>query len=565
MILFKTIRWKNLLSTGNLFTEVKLDNAKTTLILGENGAGKSTLLDALTFVLFNKPYRNINLPQLVNSVNEKDCVVEIEFTRGNSTYKVIRGQAPKLFEIWEDGKLIDQDAKAKDYQKFLEDQILGMNYKSFCQVVILGSANYVPFMKLSAADRRSVVEAILDIGVFSVMNVHLKEKVSQNREELNQSDQALAVARERVTLLRKMVEDAKKRSEQDSVWEAEQVAQAKVRVEEAREAIREAEARIEALTASINDQDTVEADISRYEVLKGQITKRAAGLKKEIAFYEKNDACPTCSQKIDEEFKKTTTEKASVKIKEIEEAVEEITSHIDRNSERMSEIKRVLNEMREANSVILRKRNEIENTEEHIEKILSKKVEVEDNSQNDLTEALANESECLENKKELIEEQHYLYLAQTILRDSGIKSRIVKNYIPVINETINRYLTRMNFFVNFHLDEEFNETIKSRHRDVFTYASFSEGEKKRIDLALLFAWRAIAAMKNSIRTNLLILDEVLDGSLDDGSVEAFLDIISHMSDETNCVVISHKPKELLQDKFERTISFVKKGNFSRSV
>lgn len=565
MISFKTIRWKNLLSTGNLFTEVKLDNTKTTLILGENGAGKSTLLDALTFVLFNKPYRNINLPQLVNSVNEKDCVVEMEFTKGNSTYKVIRGQAPKLFEIWEDGKLIDQDAKAKDYQKFLEDQILGMNYKSFCQVVILGSANYVPFMKLSAADRRSVVEAILDIGVFSVMNVHLKEKVSQNREELNQSDSALAVARERVALLRRMVEDAKKRNEQDSVWEAEQVAQAKVRVEEAREAIRVAEARIEALTASIADQQTVEADISRYEVLKGQITKRAAGLKKEIAFYEKNDSCPTCSQKIDEDFKKSTTDKASVKIKEIEEAVEEIASHIDRNSERMSEIKRVLNDIREANSVMLRKRNEIENTEEHIQKILSKKVEASDTSENDLSEALSNESECLEGKRELIEEQHYLYLAQTILRDSGIKSRIVKNYIPVINETINRYLTRMNFFVNFHLDEEFNETIKSRHRDVFTYASFSEGEKKRIDLALLFAWRAIAAMKNSIRTNLLILDEVLDGSLDDGSVEAFLDIIAHMGNDTNCVVISHKPKELLQDKFERTIQFAKKGNFSRAV
>lgn len=565
MISFKTIRWKNLLSTGNVFTEVKLDNTKTTLILGENGAGKSTLLDALTFVLFNKPYRNINLPQLVNSVNEKDCVVEMEFTKGNSTYKVIRGQAPKLFEIWEDGKLIDQDAKAKDYQKFLEDQILGMNYKSFCQVVILGSANYVPFMKLSAADRRSVVEAILDIGVFSVMNVHLKEKVSQNREELNQSDSALAVARERVALLRRMVEDAKKRNEQDSVWEAEQVAQAKVRVEEAREAIREAEARVEALTASIADQQTVEEDISRYEVLKGQITKRAAGLKKEIAFYEKNDSCPTCSQKIDEDFKKSTTDKASVKIKEIEEAVEEIASHIDRNSERMSEIKRVLNDIREANSVMLRKRNEIENTEDHIQKILSKKVEASGTSENDLSEALSNESECLEGKRELIEEQHYLYLAQTILRDSGIKSRIVKNYIPVINETINRYLTRMNFFVNFHLDEEFNETIKSRHRDVFTYASFSEGEKKRIDLALLFAWRAIAAMKNSIRTNLLILDEVLDGSLDDGSVEAFLDIIAHMGNDTNCVVISHKPKELLQDKFERTIQFAKKGNFSRAV
>jgi DNA repair exonuclease SbcCD ATPase subunit len=565
MITFKTIRWKNLLSTGNLFTEVQFNKTKTTLMLGENGAGKSTLLDALTFVLFNKPYRSINLPQLVNSVNEKDCVAEIEFTKGDSIYKVIRGQSPKVFEIWEDGKLIDQDAKAKDYQKFLEDQILGMNYKSFCQVVILGSANYVPFMKLSAADRRSVVEAILDIGVFSVMNVHLKERFSQNREELNQADSALAVARERVTLLRRMVEDAKKRSEQDSVWEAEQVAQARVRIGEAQEAIRSSEAIVEALTASIIDQESVEGDISRYEVLRGQITKRAAGLRKEIAFYEKNDTCPTCCQQIDGDFKKRASDKAEGKIKEIEEAIEEMAGHIDRNTSRMTEIKKVLSDIRDATTNIHKKRNEIENTEDHIKKILSKKVEEPKDFQNDLTEAMSGENECLENKKELLEEQHYLYLAQTILRDSGIKSRIVKNYIPVINETINRYLTRMNFFVNFHLDEEFNETIKSRHRDVFTYASFSEGEKKRIDLSLLFAWRAIASMKNSIRTNLLILDEVLDGSLDDGSVEAFLDIVSHMGDDTNIVVISHKPKELLQDKFERTIQFVKKGNFSKAT
>lgn len=563
MINFKKIRWKNLLSTGNVFTEVSLNKTKTTLMLGENGAGKSTLLDALTFVLFNKPYRTINLPQLVNSVNEKDCVVEIEFKKGDSEYKVIRGQAPKLFEIWEDGKLVNQEAKTKDYQKFLEDQVLGMNYKSFCQVVILGSANYVPFMRLSAADRRSVVEAILDIGVFSLMNVHLKERVGQNREELLQADTALTVARERVSLLRRMVEEGERRSQQNEAWEAQQVAQAKGRIDTAREAIRQANERIAALTASIEGTDGVQASVDKYQSLKTQIGKRANGLKKEIDFYEKNDNCPTCSQPIDSQFKHDCTEKAKKKIDEIEKAIEEIEQEIEKGSETLTRVRACVREISELNTLISKKENEIENAESNIEALGTKKADTNNDKQKELSDAISGEVECVENKKDLVEEQHYLYLAQTILRDSGIKSRIIKNYIPVINEMINKYLTRMNFFVNFHLDEEFNETIKSRHRDVFTYASFSEGEKKRIDLALLFAWRAIAAMKNSIRTNLLILDEVLDGSLDDGSVEAFLDIISHMDADTNSIVISHKPKELLQDKFDQTHHFLKKGNFSR--
>lgn len=565
MITFKTIKWKNFLSTGNTFTEVQLDNQKTTLILGENGAGKSTMLDALTFVLFNKPYRNINLPQLVNSVNEKDCVVQIEFRKGKTNYKVIRGQAPKLFEIWEDGKLVDQDAKAKDYQKFLEEQVLGMSYKSFCQVVILGSANYVPFMRLSAADRRSVVESILDIGVFSVMNVHLRERISQNREELVQADSALIVAREKVSSVKRMIEEDRKRSEQDEAWQASQEAEANARIEEARRAIEEATARIDILTASVEDGDELSASVSKYGTLQTQISKKVSNLRKEIEFYKKNDTCPTCSQNIDADFKMKSIDKAADKAKEMEEALAQLDTHIRAGEGRLAEIKKVLGEVQRLNSKVATWENEIENIGRHIKAITTKKIARVSDLQGELTQALSNESETLDNKKELVEDQHYLHLAQSILRDSGIKARIIKNYVPVINETINRYLTMMNFFVNFHLDEEFNETIKSRHRDAFTYASFSEGEKKKIDLSLLFAWRAIAGVRNSIKTNLLILDEVLDGSLDDGGTEAFLEIVSQLDGETNVFVISHKPKELLQDKFERTIQFVKKANFSRAV
>jgi DNA repair exonuclease SbcCD ATPase subunit len=565
MITFKTIKWKNFLSTGNIFTEVQLDNTKTTLILGENGAGKSTLLDALTFVLFNKPYRSINLPQLVNSVNEKDCVVEMTFSKGSNTYRVVRGQSPKIFEIWEDGKLVDQDAKAKDYQKFLEEQVLGMSYKSFCQVVILGSANYVPFMRLSAADRRSVVESILDIGVFSVMNVHLRERISQNKEELTLAESDLVVAREKVSSVRRMIEEDRKRSEQDDAWKAAQEAEAKDRIQEARRAIEEMLARVASLTASVDDEDELDSKMSKFSTLRSQIAKKSSNLRKEIDFYRKNDSCPTCSQKIDEDFKNKSIEKSTEKADEMEKALEEMDEHIKQSEARLAEIKKTMREVQNLNSKIATKENEIENIDRHLKAIASKKAGAVSDLQQELSQALANENESIDSKKELVEDQHYLHLAQSILRDSGIKARIIKNYIPVINDTINRYLSLMNFFVNFNLDEEFTETIKSRHRDDFTYASFSEGEKKKIDLSLLFAWRAIAGVRNSIKTNLLLLDEILDGSLDDGGTEAFLEIVSQMDGDTNIFVISHKPKELLQDKFDRTIQFVKKSNFSRQV
>lgn len=563
MITFKKIRWKNFLSTGNNFTEIQLDKTDSTLILGENGAGKSTLLDALTFVLFNKPYRNINLPQLVCSVNEKDCLVDIEFSDGKSEYKVVRGQAPKVFEIWKDGKLLDQDSKAKDGQKMFEDLILGMNYKSFCQVVILGSANYVPFMRLTAAERRAVVESILDIGVFSSMNTHLKERISTNKEELQHSESALAVAKERVILLKKMVDDEKKRSQIDDAWIAEQTETANQSIKQAKIDVETALAQVDQLTETISDSSKILNTHDKYGELKRQIDKKMSALKKEIAFYQTNDSCPTCSQKIDDQFKNNTINKGEEKIKEMDKAITDLIREQDIAAARLSEIGKINEEIRKLNALILKKSNEIETTEKHIKTISAKKLTNTSTSEEDLIKAVSNESDAIDEKKDLIEEQHYLSLASTLLKDSGIKSRIIKNYIPVINTTINSYLTQMNFFVNFHLDEEFNETIKSRHRDVFTYASFSEGEKKKIDLALLFAWRSIASMKNSITTNLLILDEILDGSLDDQATDAFLDIMANTKAGTNTFVISHKPKEVLQDKFDRCIQFAKRGNFSR--
>jgi DNA repair exonuclease SbcCD ATPase subunit len=563
MIKFKNIRWKNFLSTGNTFTEIQFDKTETTLVLGENGAGKSTLLDALTFVLFNKPYRNINLPQLVSSVNEKDCRVEVDFSDGKAEYKIIRGLAPKVFEIHKDGKLLDQDSKSRDGQKMLEELVLGMNYKSFCQVVILGSANYIPFMRLTAAERRSVVESILDIGVFSSMNTHLKERISNNKEELQHSETALAIKKERVNVLVRMSEEEKRRNEVDSEWEAEQVAAANKTILDAKTDIKNSLAAVQSHMDTVTDSSSIKENFEKYTNIKSQIQKKMTTLRKEIGFYETNDHCPTCTQKIDEQFKTSAIARGNAKSTDMEKAIEDIANEILTSQERIEEIGKVMVLVQQHNTNIVKKTNEIESTEKHIKTLTTKKTVKTVDVEKELSDAMSLQEEAAEEKRDLIEEQHYLSLAGTLLKDSGIKSRIIKNYIPIINDTINKYLTQMNFFVNFNLDEEFNETIKSRHRDIFTYASFSEGEKKKIDLALLFAWRAIASTKNSITTNLLILDEILDGSLDDQATDAFLDIMASTKTGTNTFVISHKPKEVLQDKFDRCIQFVKRGNFSR--
>jgi DNA repair exonuclease SbcCD ATPase subunit len=542
---------------------MQFDKTETTLVLGENGAGKSTLLDALTFVLFNKPYRNINLPQLVSSVNEKDCRVEVDFSDGKAEYKIIRGLAPKVFEIHKDGKLLDQDSKSRDGQKMLEELVLGMNYKSFCQVVILGSANYIPFMRLTAAERRSVVESILDIGVFSSMNTHLKERISNNKEELQHSETALAIKKERVNVLVRMSEEEKRRNEVDSEWEAEQVAAANKTILDAKTDIKNSLAAVQSHMDTVTDSNSIKENFEKYTNIKSQIQKKMTTLRKEIGFYETNDHCPTCTQKIDEQFKTSAIARGNAKSTDMEKAIEDIANEILTSQERIEEIGKVMVLVQQHNTNIVKKTNEIESTEKHIKTLTTKKTVKTVDVEKELSDAMSLQEEAAEEKRDLIEEQHYLSLAGTLLKDSGIKSRIIKNYIPIINDTINKYLTQMNFFVNFNLDEEFNETIKSRHRDIFTYASFSEGEKKKIDLALLFAWRAIASTKNSITTNLLILDEILDGSLDDQATDAFLDIMASTKTGTNTFVISHKPKEVLQDKFDRCIQFVKRGNFSR--
>ena len=566
MITFKNIRFRNFISTGNTFTELSFTDSSTTLISGENGSGKSTLLDALTFALFNKPYRSINLSQLTNSVNEKECVVELEFSDGNSEYKIIRGQSPKVFEIWKDGKLLDQEAKSRDGQIILEEQILRMNYKAFCQVVILGSANYIPFMRLPAADRRSVVESILDIGVFSVMNSLLKERVSQNKEESIQVDTQLALARDRVKTQKKIIEDERKRCLSDKEWEngeTEKTNEAILKVKTEMDGLL---TRIDTMLESIGDKATINSQREKYITLKSQIEKRVGSLRKEVQFYESNDKCPTCTQSINEEFKKTAIDSKSQKANDLGIGLQDLLVKLKEADDRLDTITDVILEVGNLQSMVSKKTSDIESLNSYITKIRGRGGDTSKLLREETTlESMAiAEDEASEAKKELVEDNHYMGLAAILLKDGGIKKKIIKHYIPVINRTINKYMTMMNFFVNFNLDDEFNETIKSRHRDVFTYTSFSEGEKRKIDLALLFAWRAMAEIKNSLSTNLLVLDEVLDGSLDDTSTEAFLEIVNGMRGQgVNVFVISHKSKEVLQDKFERHVQMVKKGNFSK--
>jgi|688.fasta_scaffold00120_42 DNA repair exonuclease SbcCD ATPase subunit len=568
MIRFEKLRWKNLLSTGQYFTEIDLTKANTTLICGENGAGKSTMLDALCFVLFGKPYRNINLPQLVNSINQKDSVVEIEFTIGKDSYKVIRGQAPKLFEVHKNGKLIDQEAKSKDYQRMFEEQILRMNYKSFCQVVILGSANYVPFMRLVAAERRSIVETILDINIFSTMNVILKGKVSQNREELVELEGKIAVLKERISLQKKYMEE-KTKDEKDIVEKYQtEINEALERIETIKKELSDHQQHLSEYLEKIDDKPLIESNKANLDSLQKQLTTKIKSLNTSIDFYEKNDTCPTCTQSIGSDFKESAKSGLASKKREVETAMEEIGKQMTKVAERMEELRETVLAMKEIESDINDCKNELSMQKKFIDKTKQKLEEAkapktdDSKEKEEFAKSIADEAELVSSRNELVDTQYYYGVASTLLKDSGIKSRIIKHYIPVINKVINQYLTQMGLFVNFNLDEEFNETILSRHRDTFTYASFSEGEKKKIDLALLFAWRAIAQMKNSVSTNLLILDEVLDGSLDDAASESFLDLLKGLDNDTNVFVISHKPKELLESKFSRLLTFVKRNNFS---
>lgn len=566
MILFEKIRWKNFLSTGNVFTELQLNKHSTTLISGENGSGKTTLLDAIVFCLFGKPYRNINIPQLVNSINQKDCMTEIEFDISGVKYKIRRGLAPKIFEIYKDGALLNQDATNKDYQKMFEDQILKMSYKSFCQVVILGSTNYVPFMRLPAAERRSVVENLLDIDVFSVMNVLLKGKLAMLKEEQKSADHKITILRERAESQKKLVKTLESSNK-------EQIEKSQSSLEEYRKEIEQLTSESEELLKQVDELESklIPTDMSTQDIELSKIETEESKIEKEISFYEKNSSCTRCKQELCEDHKQSITKvlkedlsNLGVKKRTVLDHMQIIKDHMQSNTKINKQITDLNKQIQMNNAKIASAKGVISKTTEQINKAANDTKNVDDEKEK-FNLIVQEGVDATEGRKNIVEDVHYHTIAASLLKDSGIKGKIIKHYLPIMNKVINKYLGQMDFFVQFHLSESFEETIKSRHRDIFTYDSFSEGEKRKIDLALLFAWRKIAAIKNSLSCNLLIFDEVLDGSLDDYATESFLNILKSMDKNTNVYVISHKSKELLQDKFQQHISFAKKNNFSRMI
>lgn len=569
MILFEKVRWRNFLSTGNVFTEIVLTKSNNTLIIGQNGAGKSTILDALCFGLFGKPFRKINKPQLLNSINSKDAVVEIEFKIGQKNYKVIRGIKPNKFEIYCNDVLLNQDAAAKDYQEVLENQILKLNYKSFTQVVILGSASFVPFMQLSAADRRTIIEDLLDIQIFSSMNSVVKEKLSSLKEELSKVKYGISLTQEKINMQLQNIEDNNKINDEEIAKKQSEIEKSKSQIEKINNDVKLILKHVEKLTAKIGDnKEKLEKKSKGLFQIRGKVETNIERNEKEITFYENNHDCPTCKQAITLEWKQLQITEKTQKIGaqksgllEIDSELKKITDELKIVSDTIKHINAHNNEVSKHNATILAISNYITKLNEEIVALSNKKESSEDNNLKlkDLKTDLHIYNDSYE---ELISLKHYYEFAGSLLKDTGIKTKIIKQYLPIMNKLINKYLTAMDFFVNFNINENFEETIKSRHRDEFSYANFSEGEKMRIDLALLFTWRQIAKLKNSTNTNLLILDEVFDSSLDTVGTEEFLKLIHEMGSDTNIFVISHKGDQLF-DKFRSVIKFEKKGNFSR--
>ena len=568
MILFSKVRYKNFLSTGNLFTEIDLGEHSTTLIVGENGAGKSTFLDAITFALFGKPFRNINKPQLVNSINEKDCVVEIEFVIGKTNYKVVRGIKPNIFEIYVDGSLLNQDAKAKDYQDYLEKVILKMNYKSFTQIVILGSTNFTPFMQLSAADRRTVIEDLLDIQIFSSMNVIVKSKIHTLKDEAAQLKIQIDNTKDKIELHKKHLDELKKNSKELVDAKKQEVVENKASLSQLENDATAKEVEIDNLVNETSDEDNTTKKFQKLNNLEAKIEGNIQKLEKDIEFYSVNSTCPTCDQAINNKEEKVHT--CNNKITELTEGLTKLKEESDAVLQRINTIKAVQKQLKSLEQDLVRINTSRSQMRKYVKKLEDEIAEIENKpAMSDEFKAqskqLLNALQAFNDKRKDVSEQlqNYDIVAQ-LLKDGGIKSKIIKQYIPVINKLVNKYLAAMDFFVNFNIDEEFKETIKSRHRDDFSYENFSEGEKKRIDLALLFTWRSVAKLKNSVNTNLLIFDEVFDGSLDINGTEEFMKLINMMNEGTNIFVITHKSDQMV-DKFKHTIRFGKVKNFSQMV
>lgn len=567
MILFKKIKWSNFLSTGSQPTEIFLDRAPTTLIVGENGAGKSTILDALCYALFNKPFRTINKPQLVNSINQKKCLVEVEFSIGNKTYRIVRGMKPTVFEIYLNDELLNQDAAARDYQKYLEEHVLKLNFKSFTQIVILGSASFTPFMQLSSINRREIIEDLLDIKVFSVMNEVLKLKLSDLKTKISNIDNELDLLKSRIKIQQEYINNLETDRSKRRVDNELLIEEAGNRIKELTKDLQTKADEKEEIEETIKDEKAVLQKDKQLKQLADKLKDKRKKIEEEILFYETNDTCPTCSQNLPEDFKTKTVGTHALKLQEVDSALEDIASQQQEIETRIDEINaakeaisQIKDDMLDLNSKIIAEQN-------YVKKLIK---EIEDDSGNtaNLDEEKAKLKQMAKDvlgktneRSELVEERGFHDLAALLLKDTGIKTKIIKQYLPVMNKIINKYLQAMDFFVHFELDESFNETIKSRHRDEFSYASFSEGEKAKIDLALLFAWRSIARMKNSANTNLLMLDEVFDGSLDVNGTDYVMTILNTIGEDNNIFIISHK--DALFDKFRSVIRFEKHNNFSQ--
>jgi DNA repair exonuclease SbcCD ATPase subunit len=567
MIIFQNIRWKNFLSTGNVFTELALDKHSNTLIVGENGAGKSTLLDAITFALFGKPYRNINKPQLVNSINNKDCLVELEFQLGEKQYQIRRGIKPNVFEIKLDGELLNQDSKAKDYQDMLERLILKMNHKSFTQIVILGSASFTPFMQLNAADRRAVIEDLLDIQIFSNMNSIVKDKVNGLKSEINELKIRLDNVKEKIELHKKHIDEMKKNNQEMIDAKQAEFEQNVTAVKAYQEEQEKIQSEIETLVNQVSDLVAVKSKNNKLISFEAKIQQNISKTEKEFKFYHDNDNCPTCKQVLEEDFKGEKVAECEKKIEEYNTGLEKLKEEQDVVLARLAEIEVINKTISSHQANVARTSVSVShlqkynlNLQKEIEK-LSESKSISADTKEESKKLVEEYTGYLERRKVATEEKQYYDIAAQLLKDGGIKAKIIKQYLPVINKLVNKYLASMDFFVNFNIDEEFKETIKSRHRDDFSYENFSEGEKQKIDLSLLLTWRAIARMKNSVNTNLLILDETFDSSLDGKGTDSLLQILQTLPDNTNVFVISHKDQ--LFDKFANAIRFEKKQNFSR--
>ena len=566
MIIFKKVRWKNFLSTGNYFLEVQLDRNPTTLIVGENGSGKSTVLDALCFVLFNKPFRTISKSQLVNSINLGGTIVEIEFVIQKNNFKIIRGMKPNIFEIYCNGRMMNQDANALDTQKILEQQILKLNYRSFTQVVILGSSTFIPFMQLRSKDRREVVEDILDIKIFSLMNFLLKHKVKEVSEELKSIEYEFRLSKEKIDLQNKYIEDIRKNKEriieekEHLVFDSERV------VLSEQEKADKIKLEIKSLEPEVLQKENVKSSIREYHKMEAKLSNRVDENKRQKEFFENNETCPVCTQDIELELKKQKIEEKSKRIQELNSGIDKLKVELDDKEQLLKGIEMLSKQIREKEVEVAK----IGTSITHMERLIRqtniqiqamKKGEVSEEDKVKLTRLSERCKLQEEQITKLREDKFYVDVARNLLMDTGIKTKIINKYLPIMNKLINGYLTSMDFYVNFTLDNNFNETIKSRHRDEFSYSSFSEGEKMRIDLALLFTWRAVAKMKNSTNTNLLILDEIFDSSLDTTGTDDFLKILNTFADQ-NVFVISHKGDTMF-DKFRSVIKFEKQRNFSK--